>query len=129
MKAVFDKFWRYFITAGLAAIVDIGGFVALTAAALPATPAAVTSFAIALCVNYTLTTRFVYACPLSWRGFGRFAVAAIAGFVINVAVTLLLFKGLGWPAGLAKTGGVGIAFVCNFAMVNFWIYGQKRTEP
>ncbi len=127
MKAVFDKFWRYFLTGGFAALVDIAGFAGLIAAGLTAGPAAALSYLVANTVNFTLTSRFVYATPLGWRRYLQFMGSTVLGFVVNVAVTLLALHVLGLPPVIAKTVGLGTAFLCNFAIVHFVIYGRERT--
>lgn len=50
---------RYFVTAGLAAIVDAGGFGLLILAKMDPAPAAATSFCLGTVVNFQLTSRLV----------------------------------------------------------------------
>jgi putative flippase GtrA len=128
MKAVLDKFWRYFITGGIAAIVDIAGFAGLIAAGLASAPAAALSFAVAITLNYVLTNRFVYGCRLQWRRYLRFLGTTLLGLAVNVSVTLAAFHVAGLPSMAAKTVGLGLAFLCNFTMVHFLIYARERPE-
>lgn len=116
MQPLLTKFFRYVLTAGAAAVVDVGGFVLLTGAGMALLPAAVLSFAAAAVVNYLLTSRFVFARGASARGFGLFLAGALVGLAINVGVTVLAVTELGLPAGAAKLLGVGIAFLANFAI-------------
>lgn len=116
MTRLLGKLGRYFVTAGLAAVVDIGGFVLLVGAGLMLVPAAVSSFVIAAVVNYLASSRFVFGAPASVRGFARFFAGALAGLAINVGVTFLAATQLGLAPALAKTVGVGVAFLANFAI-------------
>lgn len=116
MPRWFGKFWRYGLTAGTAAIVDIGGFMLLIWLAVPLVAAAVASFIVAAVVNYLLTTHFVFAQRAGWQMFGKFFAAALVGLTVNVGVTVLGATQLGLMEGLAKVLGVGVAFCFNFAV-------------
>lgn len=116
MTDLFTKLFRYFLTAGVASIVDVGGFALLCLIPIPIGVAAVASFCVAAVVNYLLSSRFAFHRAPSMRGFGLFIVAALGGLVVNVTVTLAASKYLGLHPVLAKIAGVGIAF-----LVNFWI--------
>jgi len=110
------KLFRYVLTGGTAAIVDVGGFALLGFTPLPLAVSSVLSFCAAALVNYLLSSRFVFQRPASLRGFGWFFVAAIGGMLINISVTLVGSLYLGIPPVLAKILGCGIAFI-----LNFWI--------
>jgi putative flippase GtrA len=125
-KAVLEKFRRYFLTAGSAAVVDVIVFAALVAAGTVVAPAAALSFGVAACANYLLTSRFVYGAAFAWRRFAAFLSSAVIGFAINVSVTIAALWTLGVPPATAKFCGVGSAFVINFAMVNFIVYSRER---
>jgi putative flippase GtrA len=112
---IFDhKLVRYFFTAGMAAIVDVGGFALLRSTPIPIAVAAVTSFCVAAIVNYLLSSRYAFNQAPTLRGFGLFFVAAIGGLTVNVSVTLIGSMYLGILPVLAKTVGVGAAFLLNF---------------
>jgi putative flippase GtrA len=115
-KATLHKLLRYFLTAGVAAIVDVGGFALLTRTALPVAVSAVASFGVATIVNYILTSHFVFKNRPTIRGYGLFFLAAVGGLIVNVSVTLIGTLYLGVQPVLAKLVGVGIAF-----LVNFWL--------
>jgi putative flippase GtrA len=108
------KLFRYFFTAGTAAVVDVGGFGLLCLTPIPIAVSAVTSFCLATVVNFLLTSRYVFNRAPSMRGFGLFFVAAVGGLIVNVSVTLVGSLYLGIPPVLAKIVGVGIAFLLNF---------------
>tara|TARA_R110002020_G_scaffold47754_13_gene136250 strand:+ start:2505 stop:2864 length:360 start_codon:yes stop_codon:yes gene_type:complete len=107
---------RYAGTAGVAAIVDIGGFALLLPSGIPLPAAAALSFLAATVVNYLLTARWVFYAPATMRGYGRFLLAASLGLLLNVGATTLGAHLLGWPAIPSKVVGVGIAFFANFAL-------------
>ena len=125
MPPLAQKLFRYVLTGGAAAVVDVGGFVVLTGWAMRIVPAAVLSFAAAAVVNYLLTSRFVFARGATAQGFALFFAAALFGLAINVVVTFLAATWLGLPAAPAKLLGVGTAFLANFA-VNVGVVFRKR---
>lgn len=110
------RLFRYFLTAGIAAIVDVGGFALLCLTPLPVVVSATTSFCIAAVVNYLLSSRLAFQAVPTLHGFGLFLVAAVGGLLVNVSVTLLGTKYLALAPVFAKIAGVGTAF-----LVNFWI--------
>jgi putative flippase GtrA len=110
------KLFRYFLTAGAAAIVDVGGFAILCLTPIPIAVSAVTSFCLATVVNYLLSSRFAFNQSPTVRGFGVFFVTAVGGLTVNVSVTLVGSLYLGIAPVLAKIIGVGTAF-----LVNFWL--------
>ena len=107
---------RYAVSAGAAAIVDLGGFALLIALDLPVLPAAALSFLVASVVNYTLSARFVFSSKPTLRRYPLFLTAASAGFAINVGVTTLAARAFGIPSILAKMVGIGTAFLANFVL-------------
>jgi putative flippase GtrA len=123
---LFDRLPGYFVTAGFAAVVDIGGFWALASIGLTIALAAGVSFMVAAVVNYALSTRFVFRQPASLGGFGRFLSAAVVGLGINVGVTTLLAH-QGLAPVLAKVAGVGSAFIVNYVLVTLLVF--RRQDP
>jgi putative flippase GtrA len=126
--ATAQKLLRYFLTAGTAAIVDVGGFALLRHVEVRIAVAAVVSFCLAAIVNFFLTSRFVFGHAPSVRGFTMFFVAALGGLLINVSVTLLGSLYFGIVPELAKVGGVGTAFLCNF-WLNLRVVFRKGAVP
>lgn len=110
------KLFRYFLTAGTASIVDVGGFALLCLTALPIVVCATASFCVAAVVNYLLSSRLAFQAMPSLNGFGLFMAGAVAGLLVNVSVTLAGTRYLALAPVLAKVMGIGIAF-----LVNFWI--------
>lgn len=57
-----QRFVRYFLTAGAAAIVDVGGYALLSLTPLPRAPGAVASFALATAflLNFWINLRVVF---------------------------------------------------------------------
>src|ERR1700736_5803541 len=111
MTSLHVKLFRYFFTAGTAAIVDVGGFALLCLTPIPIAVSAVTSFCLATVVNFILTSRYVFNRATALRGFGLFFVAAVGGLIVNVSVTLVGSLYLGIAPVLAKIVGVGTAFL------------------
>jgi putative flippase GtrA len=116
MTGTQGKLLRYFFTAGVAAIVDVGGFAALRFTPIPLAICAVVSFCVATVVNYLLTSRYVFHRAPTLRGYGLFFAGALGGLLVNVALTTAGSLYLGIAPVLAKVLGVGAAF-----LVNFWL--------
>jgi putative flippase GtrA len=114
VSSTHGKLLRYFFTAGMAAMVDIGGFTLLCLIRTPIVASAICSFCLAAIVNFLLSSRWVFHRAPSLRGFGLFFVAALGGLTVNVSVTLVGSLYLGLAPVLAKTVGVGTAFLLNF---------------
>jgi putative flippase GtrA len=110
------KLFRYFFTAGTAAIVDVGGFALLCFVSVPIAASAISSFCLATIVNYLLSSRRVFDQTPTMRGFATFYAAAVGGLLVNVSLTLVGSLYLGIAPVLAKIIGVGTAF-----LVNFWL--------
>lgn len=116
---------RYAGTAGVAALVDLGGFLALQAAGLSVLVSAALSFLVATVANYLLSARFVFQARTSWSGYRLFLVAAITGFLVNVAMTVASSTWLGAPPFVAKTIGIGVAFFANFTLNSAIVFRRQ----
>ncbi len=125
---ILAKLLGYFLTAGTAAVVDIGGFVLLTDYGLPILIAATSSFAAAAVVNYLLSSRFVFKSKASSRRFLLFLAASLVGLAVNVGITFLAATNFGMPPAVAKIAGVGVAFLVNFAVNTIIVFPSARTS-
>ena len=125
MTGQFQRLIRYSGTAGVAALVDLGGFWSFQAMAWPLEIAAAASFLIATVVNYGLSARYVFRAPVHIRGYARFLSAALLGFVVNVGVTALLVRVAGLPPMAAKLAGIGLAFFVNFALNAAFVFRSR----
>jgi putative flippase GtrA len=110
------KLLGYAMTGGTAALVDIGGFRLLSSVSTPIIVAATCSFCVAAVVNFLLSSRWVFRAPATGGAFLVFFLGASLGLLVNVSVTTFGASYLDLPRTLAKTVGVGTAF-----LVNFWI--------
>lgn len=122
-RDLFSKFLRYFVTGGIAAIVDAGGFALLNQIGSATVPSAITSFIVAAYVNFRLTSRFVFAQRASGRRFSLFLLAAVLGLMINVGITVGAVTLFGWRPLVAKVLGIGVAFSINFMMNVCFVFG------
>ena len=116
------KLVGYAGTGGVAAVVDLGGFVLMVRAGMPPIPAAAASFAVAAGVNYLLSARFVFGARAGWRRFGLFLAMATLGFAVNVSVTAGALTVLGLYPAAAKLTGIAVAFGFNFLMNAFYVF-------
>jgi putative flippase GtrA len=114
------------VTGGIAAVVDAGGFVLLVHAKLSIVVASCLGFYIAALINYNLTSRFVFNCEATLRGFLQFMAAALIGLTVNIGVTFAGVFTMGLPPLAAKLMGIAIAFIVNF-LINLRIV--FRTKP
>jgi putative flippase GtrA len=129
VRGVLIKFARYFVTGGVAAIVDAGGFALLhNFGGLATPPAAVVSYAVATIVNFQLTARFVFAQKASGRGYLVFLSAALVGMMVNVGVTVCTERLFGLPPVVDKIIGIATAFSINF-MLNLMVVFRPTTQP
>ncbi|MCE6968671.1 GtrA family protein [Cereibacter sphaeroides] len=128
LPPVLRRLIQYGLTAGVAAVVDVGGFALLLPAGVPLVPAATISFLLANVVNYRLTASFVFGTAPSLRRYPKFLGAAAAGLVVNVGVTALAAGMLGLAPVAAKVVGVGVAFFANFALNALIVFPSTGPE-
>lgn len=114
MYQIFSTFIRYFITGGVAAILDLLGFAVLSHYGISVPISAVSSFTIAALVNYQLTSVFVFQKKPSIKRFYIFFCFASIGLAINASVTVLSVKYFNVDPLISKILGIGIAFFINF---------------
>lgn len=114
--------FRYVLTGGTAAIVDLSVFAALHRMGVPIALAASASFCVAAVMNYTLTSIFVFKTPLSPKGFVLFFGVALLGMSINVGVTVAGSALTPFGPILAKVAGIGVAFLFNFWLNSTFVF-------
>ena len=65
----------------------------------------------------------------SWmQSFWRFAATALAGFVTNQAVFILLFRALELPTWVALLGGIVLAALQTFVLSRFWAFKRGASS-
>jgi putative flippase GtrA len=123
------KFVRYVAVVGTAALIDLGGFLAILRLGPPVPVAAVMSFLIAAVFNYLASTAFVFRQPANLDHFGVFLTFGLFGLAINGSVTWFSHA-QGVSPLFAKMLGIGIAFIFN-AVVNFTlVFGRwAKSRP
>jgi putative flippase GtrA len=126
LKKILSQLFRYGMTGGAAAVVDLGLFSALCPAVLPVATAATLSFLCAAVVNYSLTTVFVFKAKFGTGKFLKFLAFASVGLVFNVAVTVLIADLTSAPPPVAKLVGIGTAFLFNFWLNAAFVFGQRN---
>ncbi len=118
------RFARFLVTGGIAAIVDISVFSLLYGQGMPGLWAAAGSFLAAATVSYVLASIVIYSRRPGLQMLARFLAAYLLGLGINVSVTMLGLGWLGLPPALAKAGGIGVACIFNFAVMNFVLFSE-----
>ncbi len=116
MKSVLEKFVGYFVSGGLAAVVDAGGFALLQANAVAVIPAAVISFCAAAVLNYQLSSRYVFKQQPTQKQFVHFFLVALIGLAVNVSITYYLLTTFELLPVIAKIIAIGFAFFINFLL-------------
>lgn len=117
----------YLGVVGLAACVDLGGFLVLTRLGAWVPAAAIASFLAAALLNYTLSALLVFKAPLSPRGLQTFLAVGFGGLLINATVTSLVHA-LGLPPLPSKAAGIGVAFFFNLAGNVLVVFRPARTQ-
>ena len=59
------------------------------------------------------------------QSFVRFAATAVAGFVTNEAVFILLFRLLGLPTWVALISGIVVSALQTFVLSRFWAFKRN----
>lgn len=113
----------YLLSGGGAAIIDILLF-RLFAPVMGVVAGAAFSFLIAAVANFLITSRYVFGRGGLHRAL-LFLVFASIGLAINVAATTLIWHAFHLPLILCKTGGVGIAFLFNFAFNYLFVFRHR----
>jgi putative flippase GtrA len=119
-------FFAYFIVGGIAALVDVGGFMLLTGPfGIPWFWAALASFLAATTVNYVLSIRFVFESGVRFRRQHEFlmvmAVSAI-GLLFNQVALWVVIEGAGAPRLPAKVIATGVVFLWNYSIRRHFIF-------
>jgi putative flippase GtrA len=116
------KFVKYFVVGGVAAFVDVGGFLILTGALyIHWFTAACVSFVIATLANYVLSIRFVFESGARFRKpqeIGLVFLISLVGLACNQVVLALMIGPFGAPQVAAKLVATSAVF--------FWNYGARR---
>lgn len=125
MQSLFQKFIGYFLTGGLAAVVDAGGFAVLNHLNVSILPAAIISFCAAAVVNYQLSSRYVFNHSPTQKQFYKFFLVALIGLAVNVSITYWLVQTMALAPVLAKIIAIGIAFFVNFLLNLLIVFKPK----
>ena len=125
-KALVEKCVRYFFTGGVAAIVDVGIFSALTGLGFAVLPSAAISFSVAAVTNYILTCHFVFRRSAALSHFLMFFCVAVIGLVVNVGITVLASRYFLIPPVMAKIVGIGTAFLLNLFLNARFVFAPRQ---
>ncbi len=117
---------RYLVVGGLAAIVDLGGFILLSKFGVGILVAATGSFGLAMILNFLVSAAFVFRTAPSLRRFGKFLASQMAGLTVNAVTTVLM--SLFVSPILAKVIGIGAAFLVNFTLSNTIVFARTGTD-
>jgi putative flippase GtrA len=126
MRDAFSRLSGYFVTGGLAAVVDVGGFRLLREVGLVIPIAAVLSFLVAMVVNYALTSRLVFRQDLAPAKGAMFFFFATLGMIANVTLTTILATYFHLPPEIAKAAAIGATFGLNFTLNYFVVFRTRE---
>ena len=114
---------RYLSVVGAAALVDLGGFVALVGWGVIVPIAAVASFLSAAAFNYVLSALFVFRRRPALGHFSVFLGFGLVGLLLNSGTTWFA-AAHGLQPFLAKMMGIGLAFAFNTS-ANFLVVFRR----
>jgi putative flippase GtrA len=108
---------------GTAALTHMGVF-ALTQHQMPPELANALGFCVGFFVSFSghRLLSFRDAATSVRTSFGRFVLAAVAGFATNELVFILLLRGFGWPSLLALFCALAFAAGQTFWLSRFWVF-------
>ena len=123
-------FFAYFLVGLICALVEWSVF----AASLPLMSpllAACTGFIIATIPGWLLSRRFAFTTRRGYfLEYALIVLSSGAGFVFNLLVFLGLVYAFGAPLMIAKIAGTAVAFICNYAVRQFWVFSRTpRHQP
>jgi putative flippase GtrA len=121
-----ERLWRYTLTGGCAAVIDIVGFSWLSTTSLPPVVTATISFLASNIVNYVLTSRFVFFASLGMGRYAAFLTGSAFALAINVSLTSAAIMLTSMPSMLAKAVAVGLTFLLNFWINSKVVFQDKR---
>jgi len=120
---------RFGIVGLLAMVLDLFVFSVLIALKFPIGQSHVISFFASTVFNFTCNARWSFAQDntyrLSFAGFGRFLLLALASLFLRGGVLATLNQLLGWPPLLAVIGGIFAAAVSNYVGNAFFVFPLK----
>lgn len=115
------NFTKYFVSGGIAAIVEILSFKLLMHFSNVMTSGLI-SFLIALIVNYVISSNYVFRKEISILYFVRFSAGAWVGFLINMSALYVFSVELGIFPIYSKILAIGMAFVFNFLINAIFVF-------
>lgn len=125
MHSFSNRFFRYFVAGGLAAIVDAGGFALLSHVGIEILVAASISFIVAAVVNYQISCRYVFNSKPIGNVFVKFLMIASLGMLVNVAITMAIIHSWAVLPVVAKVIAITITFIINFFLNNYIVFTNK----
>ena len=115
----------FLLVGGSAALTHVGVFAWLnqTSTLWPEVSNAV-GFGVAFVVSFIGHRRFSFADASTGllQSLWRFGATALAGFVCNEVVFMLLHRALGWPALVALIAALVVAAVQTFCLGRYWAF-------
>lgn len=121
---------RYAGASLVASLVDLGSFLALSAAGLWPPGAAALGYTLGIVAHWSVTSRAVFDDRLSPAGYprmrqqGLFVLSALVGLVLTVAI---VWSGgrLGADPRLAKLAAMGASFLAVYALRHLLVFRRR----
>lgn len=132
MVQVSDQFLKFLAVGGVGFVVDAGVLTSLVALGLPAIPARVLSFAVAVSVTWVLNRHWTFVAsvgaePREFRMMSRYFAVQTFGTLCNFAVFSLLISQwteTPWTAFVALAAGSAVGLVVNFTGARWLVFGE-----
>lgn len=132
IQSVPVSFFSYFIVGGIAAVVDIGGFMLLTGTfGIIWFWAALLSFLAAVAVNYLLSIRFVFESGVRFPRHQEVALVLVVsaiGLLLNEAVLWVMLEAFGAGRLPAKLVATALVFLWNYGARQSFIFRAPRAS-
>ncbi len=125
------QFLLYVFIGGVAALVNLGLFLAMFRAGWPVAVAAPAAFGLAALVNYWLCLRLLFRHQARWNSMGELLMFLVLVAVVG-AVDLLTTRSLlaiGASPAAAKVLATGLGLVLNFAGRRFFVFPEPPSGP
>jgi putative flippase GtrA len=124
------SFFAYFVVGGIAALVDVAGFMLLSSGfGVSWYWAAASSFVAATVVNYLLTICFVFESGVRFRRYHEFLLVMLVstiGLLFNEVVLWVMMEKAGMARMVAKVTATGTVFLWNYCARHNFIFRALR---
>lgn len=124
---------RYILASGVALCADVGCFLALWTATVPASIAGAASYCVGIVVHWLISSRAVFGNRVAPGGLPRarqkaaFVASALAGLAVTTAI-LHVYEGAGSDPRLGKLVAVAVSFQITWLLRKIVVFGPSAVD-